>query len=98
MITRNMPKAARILAALKRDGWTETRRRGTHLVLVKDDRPRVWAYHERVRPGRAGDEVDSRGRVSLGRAGAEPARRYRVARDIDGVLLLTPVVCIPSAS
>ncbi len=40
-------------------------------------------------------EVDSRGRVSLGRAGAEPGRRYRVARDIDGVLLLTPVVSIP---
>lgn len=40
-------------------------------------------------------EVDSRGRVSLGRAGAEPGRRYRVARNIDGVLLLTPVVSIP---
>ena len=39
-------------------------------------------------------EVDSRGRVSLGRAGAEPGRRYRVARNIDGVLLLTPVVSI----
>ncbi|MGH3514009.1 MAG: type II toxin-antitoxin system HicA family toxin [Pseudonocardiaceae bacterium] len=51
MITRNMPKAARILAALKRDGWTETRRRGSHRVLVKDDRPRVWAYRERVALG-----------------------------------------------
>ena len=40
-------------------------------------------------------EVDSRGRVSLGRAGAEPGRRYRVARNVDGVLLLTPVVSIP---
>lgn len=40
-------------------------------------------------------EVDSRGRVSLGRAGAEPGGRYRVARNIDGVLLLTPVVSIP---
>ncbi|MBV9313717.1 MAG: hypothetical protein JO100_08155 [Pseudonocardia sp.] len=40
-------------------------------------------------------EVDSRGRVSLGRAGAEPGKRYRVARNIDGVLLLTPVVSIP---
>ncbi|MGQ0717545.1 MAG: hypothetical protein ACT4NP_09570 [Pseudonocardiales bacterium] len=40
-------------------------------------------------------EVDSRGRVSLGRAGAEPGGRYRVARNIDSVLLLTPVVPIP---
>jgi hypothetical protein len=40
-------------------------------------------------------EVDSRGRVSLGRAGAEPGRRYRVHRNIDGVLILIPVVSIP---
>jgi hypothetical protein len=40
-------------------------------------------------------EVDSRGRVSLGKAGAEPGRRYRVERNIDGVLLLIPVVSIP---
>ena len=40
-------------------------------------------------------EVDSRGRVSLGRAGAEPGRRYRVERNVDGVLLLIPVVSIP---
>jgi hypothetical protein len=40
-------------------------------------------------------EVDSRGRVSLGRAGAEPGRRYRVERNIDGVLLLIPVISIP---
>jgi hypothetical protein len=40
-------------------------------------------------------EVDARGRVSLGKAGAEPGRRYRVERNIDGVLLLTPVVSIP---
>jgi predicted RNA binding protein YcfA (HicA-like mRNA interferase family) len=45
---RHMPKAARVLAALKRDGWTETRRRGSHRVLVKDDRQRIWAYHEGV--------------------------------------------------
>ncbi|HEU0087868.1 MAG TPA: type II toxin-antitoxin system HicA family toxin [Pseudonocardiaceae bacterium] len=38
-----MPKAARVLAALKRDGWTETRRAGSHRVLVKGDRQRVWA-------------------------------------------------------
>lgn len=40
-------------------------------------------------------EVDSRGRVSLGRVGAEPGRRYRVEHNIDGVLLLIPVVSIP---
>jgi hypothetical protein len=40
-------------------------------------------------------EVDSRGRVSLGRAGAKPGRRYRVESTSDGVLLLTPVVSIP---
>ncbi|MBV9140452.1 MAG: type II toxin-antitoxin system HicA family toxin [Pseudonocardiales bacterium] len=43
-----MPKAARVLAALKRDGWIETRRRGSHRVLVKDDQQRVWAYHDGV--------------------------------------------------
>jgi hypothetical protein len=40
-------------------------------------------------------EVDGRGRVSLGRAGAEPGRRYRVQRNVDGVLLLIPVMSIP---
>ncbi len=40
-------------------------------------------------------EEDARGRVSLGKAGAEPGRRYRVERNIDGVLLLIPVVSIP---
>jgi hypothetical protein len=40
-------------------------------------------------------EVDSRGRVSLGRVGAEPGRRYRVEHNIDGVLRLIPVVSIP---
>jgi hypothetical protein len=40
-------------------------------------------------------EVDGRGRVSLAKAGAEPGRRYRVRSNIDGVLLLIPVVSIP---
>lgn len=40
-------------------------------------------------------EVDARGRVSLGRAGAKPGRRYRVESNVDGVLVLTPVVSIP---
>lgn len=43
-----MPKAARVLAALKRDGWVESRRRGSHRVLLKDERQRVWAYHDGV--------------------------------------------------
>jgi hypothetical protein len=40
-------------------------------------------------------KVDSRGRISLGEAGATPGRRYRVERNVDGVLLLIPVVSIP---
>ena len=43
-----MAKAARVLAALKRDGWTETRRSGSHRVLVKRDQQRIWAYHDGV--------------------------------------------------
>ncbi len=40
-------------------------------------------------------EADGRGRVSLGRAGARPGRRYQVRADDDGVIILTPVVSIP---
>jgi len=43
-----MAKAARVLAALKRDGWVETRRSGSHRVLIKGDQQRIWAYHEGV--------------------------------------------------
>jgi predicted RNA binding protein YcfA (HicA-like mRNA interferase family) len=43
-----MPKAARVLAALRRDGWVEVRRQGSHRVLVKDDQQRIWAYHDGV--------------------------------------------------
>jgi predicted RNA binding protein YcfA (HicA-like mRNA interferase family) len=43
-----MAKAERILAALKRDGWTELRRSGSHRVLVKGPEQRVWAYHDGV--------------------------------------------------
>ena len=43
-----MAKAARVLAALKRHGWTETRRSGSHRVLVKDGQQRIWAYHDDV--------------------------------------------------
>ena len=45
---RGMAKAARILAALKRDGWIETRRSGSHRVLAKGNRQRIWAYHDGV--------------------------------------------------
>jgi len=41
-----MAKAARVLAALKRDGWAETRRSGSHRVLIKGDQQRIWAYHD----------------------------------------------------
>jgi predicted RNA binding protein YcfA (HicA-like mRNA interferase family) len=44
----DMAKASWVLAALKRDGWVETRRRGSHRVLVKDDLLRIWAYHDGV--------------------------------------------------
>jgi predicted RNA binding protein YcfA (HicA-like mRNA interferase family) len=30
-----------VLAALKRDGWIEARRSGSHRVLIKDDQQRV---------------------------------------------------------
>lgn len=43
-----MAKASRVLAALKRDGWVEMCRRGSHRVLVKDDLQRVWSYHDGV--------------------------------------------------
>lgn len=45
---RGMAKAARILAALNRDGWVDSRRSGSHRVLVKGDQQRVWAYHDGV--------------------------------------------------
>lgn len=41
-----MPKSAQILAAPKRDGWQETRRRGSHRTLKKGSLTRIWAYHD----------------------------------------------------
>jgi predicted RNA binding protein YcfA (HicA-like mRNA interferase family) len=35
-------------AVLKRDGWIETRRSGSHRVLAKGDQQRIWAYHDGV--------------------------------------------------
>ena len=43
-----MAKAARVLVSLKRDGWIETRRSGSHRVPVKGDQQRIWAYHDGV--------------------------------------------------
>jgi predicted RNA binding protein YcfA (HicA-like mRNA interferase family) len=45
-------KAARVLAALKRDGWVEKRRSGSHRVPAKGNRTRVWAYHDGVDLGK----------------------------------------------
>ncbi len=36
-----MPKAAQVLAALKRDGWSEIRREGSHRRLKKGDDERT---------------------------------------------------------
>jgi len=41
-----MPKAAQVLAALKRDGWSEIRREGSHRRLKKGDDERTWAFHD----------------------------------------------------
>jgi len=41
-----MPKASRVLAALKRDGWVETRRSGSHRTLEKNGVRRTWAFHD----------------------------------------------------
>lgn len=40
-------------------------------------------------------EADSRGRVTIARAGAKPGRRYRVYSNVDGLVVLEPVVSIP---
>jgi predicted RNA binding protein YcfA (HicA-like mRNA interferase family) len=41
-----MPKASRVLAALKRAGWVEIRRSGSHRTLEKDGIRRRWAIHD----------------------------------------------------
>lgn len=40
-------------------------------------------------------EVDSRRRISLGKAGKRNHKRYRIEEDDMGVLTLTPVVSVP---
>jgi hypothetical protein len=39
--------------------------------------------------------TDERGRLSLGKAGAQPGRRYRVEELPDGEIRLTPMVSVP---
>ena len=41
-----MPKASRVLAALKRDGWIEIRRKGSHRWLAKGEQRALWAWHD----------------------------------------------------
>ncbi len=41
-----VPKAVQVLAALKRDGWTQIRRHGSHRQLEKDGVTRTWAHHD----------------------------------------------------
>jgi len=43
-----MPKAAQVLAALKRDGWGQIRQRGSHRRLVKGPLKRTWAFHDGI--------------------------------------------------
>ena len=43
-----MPKAGQVLAALKRDGWTQLRQRGSHRQLVKGSTRRTWAFHDGI--------------------------------------------------
>lgn len=43
-----MPKARQVLAALKRDGWVEVRRKGSHRQMRKGDKTVTWAHHQGV--------------------------------------------------
>lgn len=43
-----MPKAGKVLAALKRDGWIQVRQRGSHRQLVKGSMHRTWAFHNGI--------------------------------------------------
>jgi predicted RNA binding protein YcfA (HicA-like mRNA interferase family) len=48
---RDMPKAAKILAALKRDGRLQIRQRGSHRRLVKGPLKRTWSFHDGMELG-----------------------------------------------
>ena len=47
-----MPKAAQVLAALKRDGWVQIHQRGSHRRLVKGALRRTWAFHDGMKLGK----------------------------------------------
>lgn len=47
-----MPKAARVLAALRRDGWREERRHGSHRILRKGNATGLWTHHDGVDLGK----------------------------------------------
>ena len=49
-----MAKAARVVAALQRDGWILIRQRGSHRILEKHSVRRVFAYHDAVDLGTPG--------------------------------------------
>jgi predicted RNA binding protein YcfA (HicA-like mRNA interferase family) len=45
-------RASRVLAALRRIGWAEKRRRGSHVVLQRNGWPDfVWSHHDGVEIG-----------------------------------------------
>jgi predicted RNA binding protein YcfA (HicA-like mRNA interferase family) len=46
-----MPKAAQVLAALRRDGWVQTRQRVSHRRLVKGPLKCTWAFHDGMELG-----------------------------------------------
>lgn len=48
-----MAKARQVLAALKRDGWVELRRSGSHRWLAKGEQRVTWAWHDGADLGKA---------------------------------------------
>jgi predicted RNA binding protein YcfA (HicA-like mRNA interferase family) len=58
-------KAVRVLAALKRGGWTEIRRSGSHRVLVKGGQQRIRDCHDGVDLGGPAMAMMSALRVEL---------------------------------
>lgn len=47
-------KARRVFAALRRIGWSEKRRRGSHATLGREGWPDyIWAFHDDVEIGPA---------------------------------------------
>jgi len=41
-----IPKVAQALAALKRDGWVQTRQKGSHRRLRKNSKAATFAFHD----------------------------------------------------